>query len=48
MQPCFFELCGSVAGRRGPGIAAALVQVKDAVAEAWYVAQGKWRVVPAG
>ena len=30
------------------GIAAALVQAKDAAAEAWYVGQAEWREVPAG
>jgi hypothetical protein len=47
MHPCFFELCGSGAGRQDPGIAAALVQVKDAAAKACYLAQAERREVAA-
>ncbi len=47
MQPCFFELCGSGAGRQDPGIAAALVQAKDETAKACYLGQAQWREVTA-
>jgi len=46
-HPWLFECCDSVAGRRAPGIAAALVQAKDAAAKAFYLGQAEWLEVPA-
>jgi hypothetical protein len=44
---CLFEFCDSVAGSRDPGIAAALVQAKDAAAKAFYLRKAEWLEVPA-
>jgi len=47
-RPCLLEFCDSVAGRRDTGIAAVLVQAKDAAAKAFYLAHAEWLEVPAG
>ena len=47
-HPYLFDFCDSGAGRRDPGIAAVLVQAKDAAAKAFYLAHAEWLEVPAG